>query len=103
MSHPTSRAERRHQRDRVIARRKFIAEHIWSHYNEVPHEGSPGYQQEPGWWSPVEWGRYAKFNLNCGCTMCHGAKYFKCAHKRRKGRQTAESQAECRRVDKVGD
>lgn len=97
MSHPTSRAERRHQRDRVIARRKFIAEHIWSHYNEKPHEGSPGW----GEWKPVEWGRYAKFNLNCGCTMCHSAKYFKCAHKRRKGRQESESQAECRRVDKV--
>jgi hypothetical protein len=97
MSHPTSRAERRHQRDRVIARRKFIAEHIWRNYNTEPHEGSPGY----GVWSPVEWGRYAKFNLNCGCTMCHGAKYFKCAAKRRKGRKCAESQAECRRVDKV--
>lgn len=89
MSHPTSRAERRHQRDRVIARRKFVSKSIW--------------RMNEKWLQDFEWGRYSKFNMNCGCTMCHGAKYFKLAHKRRKGRQDSESQSECRRADKVGD
>jgi hypothetical protein len=101
VSHPTSRAERRHQRERVIARRKFIATKIWSHYNEEPHEGSPFYQQQMGWYTPTEWGRYAKFNLNCGCTMCHSAKYFASAHKRRKALRQSWTQAEFRRRDKV--
>lgn len=84
MKHPKSRGERRAVRDGWIARRRFIAEHIWSRYNEVPHEGSPWYMQQPGWYQPVIWGRYAKFNLNCGCSMCHSGKYFSEKRKRRR-------------------
>ena len=101
MSHPTSRDERRHQRDRVIARRRFVAEHIWPHYNDVPHEGSPDYQQQSGWYQPIEWGRYAKFNLNCGCMMCHSAKYFSNARKRREALKHSWSTPEFRRWNKT--
>jgi hypothetical protein len=84
MKHPKSRGERRAVRGAYIARRRFIATKIWTRYNEEPHEGSPLYQQQPGWRQPVEWGKYAKFNLNCGCRMCHHEKYFKEKRKRRR-------------------
>ena len=99
MSHPTSRAERRHQRERIIARRRFVHQVIWRRGDEEWHEGKPEYQK--GWTPFNEWGRYAKWNLNCGCSMCHGAKYYKLAHKRRLARENAESQAECRRGDRT--
>jgi hypothetical protein len=82
MKHPKSRGERRAVRDGYIARRRFIAEHIWVWYNKVPHEGSPWYQQQ-GWYKPTEWGRYAKFNLNCGCKMCHWPKWNEATKRRR--------------------
>ena len=84
MKHPHSRGERRAVRNGQIAHRKFIALHIWSHYNEAPHEGSAWYMLAPGWYQPVEWGRYAKFNLNCGCRGCHSNKYGKEKRKRRR-------------------
>jgi hypothetical protein len=96
MSHPTSRAERRHQRDRVIARRKFIVTRVWSRGSY-----STSSESTKKWLEEMQWGVYAKFNLNCGCTQCHGAKYFSCAHKRRKALRHAESQADFRRKDKV--
>lgn len=99
MHHPRTRGERRAVREQYIHRRKFIATKIWSHYNEEPHEGSPGY---PGSiWVPTEWSRFAKFNLNCGCMMCHSAKYFSNARKRRNALHRSESQAEFRRRNKT--
>lgn len=83
MKHPKSRAERRSVRDGWIARRRFIAQHIWRDYDTVPHEGSPWYMQFSDWYKPMEWGRYAKFNLGCGCKGCHYVKYFKEKRKRR--------------------
>lgn len=67
MKHPTNRAERRSVRNNVIARRKFIHLNIWT-----SHQGF------------TEWGRYSKFNLNCGCKMCHCLKYGKDKRKRRR-------------------
>jgi hypothetical protein len=83
MKHPCNRAERRAVRDGKIARRKYIATRIWRDYDIVPHEGSPLYKQHPNWYQPIEWGRFAKFNLNCGCMMCHSKKYFSEKRKRR--------------------
>jgi hypothetical protein len=97
MSHPSSRDERRHQRERVIARRRFVRQQIWR-VEEIWHEGKPEYQRN---WEPFEWGRYAKFNMNCGCRQCHSAKYFSSAHKRRKALRQSWTQAEFRRRDKV--
>ncbi len=84
MKHPKSRGERRVVRDAYIARRKFIATHVWYRYNEAPHEGSPWYQQQIEWYQPTEWSRFAKFNLNCGCMLCHSGKYFSEKRKRRR-------------------
>lgn len=78
MKHPCNRAERRAVRDGKIDRRKYIATCIWRDYDIVPHEGTP-----QNWYQPKEWGRFAKFNLNCGCMMCHSEKYFKHKRKRR--------------------
>ena len=69
MKHPYTRAERRHERERVIAARRFVWEHVWR--NGLTNE-----------WRP-EWGRYSKWNLNCGCTRCHFMKYYKEKRKRR--------------------
>lgn len=86
--HPTNRAERRHQRNRVIAihRRKHLI-NSRSYLYRVEHFGEP------------DWGYYAKWNMNCGATMCHAAKYFKNKARRRRARKTAGSPAEAR----VGD
>jgi hypothetical protein len=89
MKHPKSRAERRAVRDGHIARRKFIALNIWRDYDQVPHEGSAWYMQEPGWYQPMEWGKYAKFNLGCGCKQCHYLKYFSEKRKRRRALDAA--------------
>jgi hypothetical protein len=101
MSHPSTRGERRAVREQYIRRRKFIATQIW---NIASFYRSP-YEHERWWgqleWEPFEWGKYAKYNLNCGCMMCHSAKYFSNAHKRRKALRRAESQADFRRLDKV--
>jgi hypothetical protein len=84
MKHPQSRGERRFAREIYISRRKFIIQHIWYwSLNEIPHEGSPWYQQQEGWYQEPIWGKYAKFNLNCGHKMCHSEKWFE-AIKRRK-------------------
>jgi hypothetical protein len=69
MNHPSNRAERRHHRDRVVARRRFVYLHIWG-MSKCDDDFS-------------EWGRYAKWNLNCGCRMCQGDKYFGMRRKRR--------------------
>ena len=69
MKHPSTRAERRHVRSVWINRRVFIATHIW-------YTGNGGWKPTPG--------RYAKFNLNCGCKSCHWNKYY--TEKRRRRR-----------------
>ena len=68
MKHPKQRAERRSVRRGWIARRRYIIEHVW---------------RDRGWRKP-KWGMYAKWNLNCGCMMCHCNKYFKEKRKRRR-------------------
>ena len=103
MKHPRNREERRAVRDGWITRRKYIAEVIWNdpYFNQTPHEGHPWYMHQPGWYKPMAWGKYAKFNLGCGDSLCHGAKYFSCKEKRRRALKAAGSQAEFRKRDKV--
>jgi hypothetical protein len=81
MNHPRSRAERRSVRLGRIACRRYVAEHVWGDFNPLPYEHtylrytlgpSPRYR-----WEPFQWGRYAKWNMNCGCKGCHSDKYFK--------------------------
>jgi len=84
MRHPHNRAERRAVRSNYIVRRKFVALHIWQRYDEVPHEGSPWYMLQSGWYQPVVWGRFAKWNMNCGSMMCHCEKYFSYKRQRRR-------------------
>jgi len=91
MTHPLTRAERRHQRDRVIARRRFIYQHIWN-------AGAFGIQERT---NPFHcggrlyfpdfptWGRYAKWNLGCGSRLCHADKYFGRKRKRREALKRA--------------
>lgn len=68
-----------HRRKHLINSRSYLA--------AVAHCGEP------------VWGHYAKWNMNCGATMCHAAKYFKNKAKRRRARKLAGSPAEAR----VGD
>ena len=99
MRHPATRGERRAVREQHVARRKSICLNTWRGYAEPWHEGKPEYQRN---WEPFnEWGRYSKWNLNCGSKMCHGAKYYKCKDKRRKALKSSESTAEFRRRDKA--
>lgn len=86
MHHPQSRGERRAVRGQVIARRRFIATRIW-------HDGFR--------FSDTQWGRYSKFNLNCGCKMCHSAKYLSAKRKRRRALQTADSGSQFRKGDRT--
>ena len=87
MKHPKTIAERRHQVNRVIKKRLRVVVEIWevgmemfgrSHYDEEPH-------------------RLHKFNLNCGCKMCHYYKYMgnrakRLTHTERKQRLKAKEQ-----------
>ena len=83
MKHPRSRAERRSVRLGWIARRRYVAEHVWFRFNPPIYEHNrPWYR--PCEWEPFQWGRYAKWNMNCGCKQCHSEKYFKEKRKRRR-------------------
>lgn len=94
--HPTNRAERRQQRERVIAARRFVQMVIW---REAERYSNP---LNYIYWPPfTEWGRYAKWNLGCGCKGCHREKYYKAKSQRRKGRKAASSQVECRIGDRI--
>ncbi len=93
--HPHTRGERRAIRKDWISRRKYIVTRIWSQGSYYKSEG------QRKWIAEMQWSIYAKFNLNCGCTMCHCAKYFKNKRKRRKALQRAESQNDFRRQDKI--
>lgn len=94
MNHPADRQQRRAVRDGHIARRKFIVTRIWSRGSY-----STSNERERKWLEEMEWGKYAKFNLNCGCKQCHSSKYMSAKRKRRRARQTAESQNDFRRKD----
>jgi len=65
MNHPRTRAERRHQRQRIINYRKFIRVNGCSYP-----------------WPDQIWSQYAKWNGGCGCMLCHSDKYF--GHKRKR-------------------
>jgi hypothetical protein len=98
MHHPTNRAERRHHRDRVIAARRFVYEHIWNNYgyNCITYDefikdiSNPlmdiNYLIEemrsndklldfPKW--IMQWGKYAKYNLACSCRNCRSGNRYK--------------------------
>ena len=93
MRHPRTRAERRHERERVIARRRFIHDNIW--FQQQIHTDP---EVIVGFLTPfTEFGRYAKFNLGCGCKQCHSVKYFGQKRKRRRARRGSFSTAEFRR------
>jgi hypothetical protein len=94
MDHPKDRRERRAVRDVVIARRKFIVTQIWG---QDSYSKSSDFQRK--WIAEMEWGKYAKFNLNCGCMMCHSPKYLSAKRKRRLALKFSESQAEFRHND----
>lgn len=87
MSHPYTRSERRHQRERAIARRKYIQQHIWntqsfqSQFLEqvinpcidinylIYQLNDNQYLDNINEWE-IQWGRYAKWNFTCDCSMC---------------------------------
>ena len=66
MKHPSNRAERRHERLRIIAHRRFI---------RVSSTGCP--------WMEQLWAQYSKWNGDCGSLLCHELKYFGHSRKRR--------------------
>jgi hypothetical protein len=101
MNHPYNRAERRYNRARVIEARKFIKLHIFNQWETkydlfikqiinplidinylIERLHTEDLSDFPDW--IIEYGRYAKFNLNCGCKSCHYYKYYKEKRKRRR-------------------
>jgi len=85
MGHPANRAERRHARARVIARRRFQIERVPNNAWRVQVRTNPllGAYHEPAW------GKFAKWNLSCGSLMCHADKHFGARRKRRQALQRA--------------
>src|SRR5271166_2478167 len=96
MNHPADRQQRRAVRDGHIARRKFVVTRIWSRGSY-----SSNNEHEKQRLAEMQWSKYAKFNLNCGCRMCHSSKYLSAKRKRRIGLQTAESPNDFRRRDRT--
>jgi hypothetical protein len=117
MSHPKTRAERRHQRERIIAARRFVYLHIWTQYGDrfkfmrevinplinieylfekyrlmkIPFNHIDEYP---------DWGRYAKWNLNCSCRRCRGRKgWGRISAQRRRKLKTADSDWELQYQD----
>ena len=70
-----NRSERRARRVRTIAQRRFIYTQVWNR-----RDGEPCF------------GRFAKFNLNCGCLMCHYDKRLSGRRKRREQLKRATSE-----------
>lgn len=64
MKHPVSRAERRHERQRIITLRR--ARRVC-----IPN------------WGEQLWQKYAKWNGDCGSPLCHSGKYFTEKRRRR--------------------
>jgi len=108
MSHPKNRAERRNQRERVIAARRFVYLHIWyqwqDKYQFMREVSNPlinieyvyekyrltkipfsGVQEYP------DWGKYAKWNLACTCRHCRRQKKW--------SRQTAKNRHKLKTTD----
>src|SRR5580692_9723446 len=103
MKHPKTRAERRHHRDRVIAARRFVYLHIWNQWDDfqfMKDVSNPlidilhvfeKYKNARFLNEYPQWGKYAKWNLNCNCRMCHYEKFDKTSAKRRIALKTADS------------
>jgi 5-methylcytosine-specific restriction endonuclease McrA len=103
MSHPTTRAERRYHRDRIITKRRFIYLHIWiqmHNYQFMREVSNPlinimlvfeKWKNSYKTYEYPEWGRYNKWNLNCTCWRCHYNKFDKSKAKRRHKLKTADS------------
>ena len=81
MGHPANRAERRHQRDRVVARRRFSLDYVPNNAWRIQYRTNP-LLRGPRFRVPV-WGKYSKWNLSCGSLMCHAGKHFSARRKRR--------------------
>lgn len=58
-----TRAERRHRRERIIKRRLFIVRNA---FGETPETWPLAFDRP---------GRFAKWNLKCGCPMCKRPRY----------------------------
>ena len=102
--HPTNRAERRYQRERVIAKRRFIWGTVWKGFSGNSFNNPLTFGRYVGVWRPYtwtpDWGRYAKWNLGCGCKGCHREKYYKEKRKRRLARNYSESTVQGRKGDR---
>jgi hypothetical protein len=81
MGHPSNRAERRHQRARIVARRRFSVESVPNNSSRTQYRTNPLVHR--GTLSAQVWGKYAKWNLSCGSLMCHADKYFSARRQRR--------------------
>lgn len=77
MKHPSNRAERRHERRRIIAYRRCI---------RAKSQGNPRPEQI--------WAQYSKWNGNCGSMSCHAGKYFGARRKRREALKQATKDEE---------
>ena len=71
MKHPSNRAERRHERERVINHRKEMRTNAHGYLYDLQHFGEPC------------WAQFSKWNGNCGSMRCHYLKYFGYKRKRR--------------------
>lgn len=71
MKHPNTRFERRHQRERIINKRKFIYQHIW--------------KINPIWYT--DFGRFNKWNLTCDCHLCKLERIYEEKEKRKHERK----------------
>lgn len=106
MSHPKNRAERRHRREQIIAKRRFTYLYIWQtgrfqdRFQFMREIENPlidimylfeKYRNGNKIHEYPEWGKYSKWNLNCDCHMCHSEKYDKSSAKRRKLLKTTDS------------
>jgi len=72
MRHPSNRAERRHERLRIIAHRRFVR----------VNAGRCS-------WPDQLWAQYSKWNGGCGSMLCHELKYFGHRRKRREALRNA--------------
>jgi len=87
MGHPANRAERRHQRSRIIAKRRISVERVPNNAWSIQRRTNP--LIEGSRLSPNHWGKFAKWNLSCGSLMCHADKHFSARRKRREALRRA--------------
>jgi hypothetical protein len=103
MNHPNNRCERRYCRERIIAYRRFVYEHIWNRKSiqsdflrnitnplitmEYIFEcalNDPKLDNVEEW--IIEWSKYSKWNFTCDpkhCRMCSWQKAVKKAENKR--------------------